>query len=692
MGRRGVLVAVLVWLSLAVIGWSGVRGGLVVAALGGLTSVITRKGIIALATGAGVLAGVFGLQGERMLADTRLPTGDTRIAAAVATDPIGTRYLVTPQALWIQDRWVSWRGPPLLAISYRLGDLNLGDNIELVGPIEPISGSLRGRPYAGKIEASPRRVTASQAPWMRLGNGIRRAVGQRLDRWEDDPAAGLLRGFLMGDVSRVPESDVEALRRTGLSHFVAVSGSNVALFLALWWAALAPVAVRPRLRALVGLLGLGAFVVATRAEPSVVRAGVMAGLVLAARLAGYSLDAWTAFGTGITGVLLLSPELAGSTGFQLSAAATAGVMLGAKAGVGWRSQIGAALGAQGAVLPLLLWKFGSVPLFGPILNLAVAPMVAAASLLGGAGVGLRLDPLTTVAVALARSVLVVARAAQSFPQAGGWVLILALAGGGAALRKRWRPVAVLVGCTCVLAFVVRPPAALPQPSVVFLSIGQGDATLLKGQQVTVLIDGGPDPELLTDRLDRYGIRRIDLMILTHPHEDHLAGLVPAMERLAVGALWEASSPHQSKSLEALLEVARRRGVTVTTPRLGSRIVLGEFTIEVLGPQRRYAGPNDQSIVLAVSAGGHTLLLAGDVETIAQSELPHRAYEIVKVPHHGGGTSDASWLMSVVEDIAVVSVGDNTYGHPEQWVMDLLAVEAEVVHRTDRDGDIVIPLS
>lgn len=689
LGRKAVLLACLVWAATALVDlgsvWFGV--GFAVAAVG--YSIWSQRCLIGLAVSAGVLAGLLGLQEATALLTAPLPTGEVEIAAVVLTDPVGSRYLVRPEAIGNDGRWVSWRGPPLLAISYRLNSLDLGDTVELRGSIAPEDGLLLGTPYRGRIEASPQVVNPSKAPWYQLGNRLRRSVTERLKPWKDDPAAGLLKGFLVGDTSSVPEADQRALRRTGLGHFVAVSGSNVALFLAMWWAVLAPIAVNPRLRALSGLLGLAAFVVATRAEPSVVRAGVMAGLVLLARLFGYPLDAWTAFGAALTGILLLAPVLGSSTGFQLSAAATAGVMIGARAGKGWRSQLGAAVGAQTAVLPILLWKFGSVPLFGSLLNLMVAPVVVAASLAGGVGIGLRLEPLTSVAVALARTVLQVARFGEPLPQVGAWTLPVVLVAGLAASRRRLRPaVAVAAGAT-VLVLALSPPVGVTRPAAVFLDVGQGDATLLLGAEVAILIDGGRDPGLLMDRLTRYGVRHLDLMVATHPDEDHMAGLVLAVERLAVDKVWDSSAPHESESLPLFLAAANRRHVSVDTPPVGHHVQMGEFDIEVLGPVRRYGSSNDQSIVLAVKVRSESLLLTGDVEVIGQADLPARPYDVVKIPHHGGGTSDASWLRAVVDDVAVVSVGQNTYGHPVAWVMELLEQEAETVRRTDEEGDVVI---
>ncbi|MPZ52015.1 MAG: hypothetical protein GEU79_04655 [Acidimicrobiia bacterium] len=119
--------------------------------------------------------------------------------------------------------------------------------------------------------------------------------------------------------------------------------------------------------------------------------------------------------------------------------------------------------------------------------------------------------------------------------------------------------------------------------------------------------------------------------------------------------------------------------------------LGSIRIEVIAPKRRYASPNDQSVVLAVEAGARDLLLTGDVEEIAQEELPDLKADILKVPHQGAATSDPEWLQAIGADIAVVSVGPNDFGHPSPEMIDALRNGGARIRRTDLEGDVVVPL-
>ena len=287
------------------------------------------------------------------------------------------------------------------------------------------------------------------------------------------------------------------------------------------------------------------FVVVTRWEPSVVRAATMAALVLGGRLAGRPVDGWTALGGSVTLLLLVSGDLAGDAGFQLSVAATAGVLAG---GGLWRGRrprwawtaLGATVSAQAAVAPLLLVHFGSVPLFAPLTNVISAPLVAGATALGGVGVVAGATPLTGVALLAADAVLAVARFGRDLPQLDWGGVGVVVVAGALALRPRLRPLVALGGVLAVAAMSLPSGGPPSRPEVVFLDVGQGDAVLLRGPAgEVILVDGGPDPAVLRRALLGRGVGRVDLLVATHAHADHLGGLEGITEYAAVGRLWHS---------------------------------------------------------------------------------------------------------------------------------------------------------
>jgi competence protein ComEC len=229
----------------------------------------------------------------------------------------------------------------------------------------------------------------------------------------------------------------------------------------------------------------------------------------------------------------------------------------------------------------------------------------------------------------------------------------------------------------------------------FLDVGQGDAILIQapdGQQI--LIDGGPSPSALAAELGAvmpFWDRSLDLVVLTHPDADHAAGLIPAFDRLAVGAAADALAPGDSAG--AAWRDATT-GIPSHTLTRGGRINAGALSLTALSPASILADGetcNDDSIVLRVDYGATSLLLTGDAEHAAEQEMlaagAPLAADVLKVGHHGssGGTS-AEFLAAVGPRLAVISVGaENHFGHPSPEVLGRLS-GIEVL-RTDENGRI-----
>lgn len=600
---------------------------------------------------------------------------------AVADPPEPGRPPAIPMLLSVPDE------PPAAA----------GEYLWVEGDRSPRAGTARGAPYSGVVsvdEAS--RMEVSLPPWWAAGNGVRRRALEHLEG--RGATRALLAGFLVGHIQELPEADLEAMRRTGLTHLVAVSGSNVALFLMLTLLAAGPLAAGPRRRALVGIAALVVLVVATRWEPSVVRASVMAALVLAGRVAGWALDTATALAVTVIGVVVVFGDMSTDVGFTLSVLATLGVMVGGNLSLGSlprpvATTLGATIGAQVAVSPVLLTVFGSMPLMAPLTNLVAVPVVAATTVVGAVGVAVGWELLITLATAGSAIVLGVARLGAGWPQIGWLGLAATVATLALGTRRTLRPV-VSIAAAGALAALLLAGQTLPRPGAVVLDVGQGDAILVaSGDGRTALVDGGPDPARLEEKLSTYGVTTLDLVVLTHVHADHAAGLVAVLGRRPVGELWLPSGPHSTPAAREVLQLVESTGVRAGPAPVGQTVLWGDLQIEVLGPVRRYASPNDQSIVVRLGVpGGPRLLLTGDIETHAQGDLGGITAEILKVPHQGAATSDLEWLADVGAGWAVISVGPNDFGHPAREVVDTLEASGARVSRTDRSGDVVVDLS
>jgi competence protein ComEC len=254
--------------------------------------------------------------------------------------------------------------------------------------------------------------------------------------------------------------------------------------------------------------------------------------------------------------------------------------------------------------------------------------------------------------------------------------------------------------------VVAALVSLPDDElhVSFLDVGQGDAILIQRGSQQVLIDGGPSPQTLTRELGEhmpFWDRTIELVVLTHPHEDHLSGLVEVMERYRVERVLYTDTEYDSPLYEQWHKLLDDNDIAVTPARAGQEAELGEgITISVLHPPPTLmagtgADANNNSVVLHLEAGRVSFLLTGDIEQEAEFWLIYNGAElastVLKVGHSGSHTSTTpEFLEAVGPQVAVISVGkDNSYGHPYGGVVARLeaTLGEENLFRTDEQGTI-----
>jgi len=620
--------------------------------------------------------------------------------------------------------WVQGEGQPPAA--------QRGDRVFIEGsldiPEEEFGAYLRSRGMGVVLRGDTfRRLGPSANPVIRFASDVRDDLRSAINELFPPREAGLLLGLALGDTSQLDDNVRRDFEATGLTHLLAVSGGNVAMVLAPI-IGLGLVLRMPRWgRLTLCLATVVFFVILTGGEPSVLRAGVMAVLVIGAGFLGRPGRSWPILGGSVVILLLLDPFLAPSVGFQLSVGATAGIITLSTpiaARLAWMPRPLAAatsttLAAQIGVAPLLLSYFHWIPLVSILANVLAFPLVEPAMLTGLAAAALH-DVWNGAAVFLARIDLFPLRMLQhvadrlatapipSLTSAGGatpLVLgVVVVLGVVWVLRSGHRPPrAAILGGACVIpVFVWASALGSGSPSgltVHFFDVGQGDAALVQAPDgANILIDGGTDEDQVAIYLASLGVKRLDAVIASHPHADHLEGLPQVLARYPVGVVLEPGCDEPSPSYEAFLDAVAAEEVPTRHPRTGDVVSIGQTRLEMLGPDECVSGtasdPNNDSLVFRLSYGEDAVLFPGDAEVESQQAILDQGgavtAPVLKVAHHGGDTSVSEFTQAVDPQVAVISVGgSNDYGHPVPSVVESLQLTGAQVFRTDQEGTVTV---
>jgi competence protein ComEC len=645
--------------------------------------------------------------------------GDHRVAGFVTVD-VRLGLLAARGQRW------RVRAPVLLLASdRRWRSLLPSQHVGLAGRLEPADP---GQPLAAVIEVRGPPALVGRPTRVQRSAGSLRAGLRAASAGLPSDERGLLPGLVVGDTSRVPADLVTAMRMTGLTHLVAVSGANLAIVVGAGLVAARWSGVRGRGLPVVGVLALAGFVVLARPQPSVVRAAAMAGLALAAVVTGRTRQGVSALLGAVLVLVLVDPWLTRSFGFALSVAATAGLLVVAPGWArGWHQRgvpraaaelLAVPVAAQLLCAPLVVLLSGRVSIVAVPANLLAAPAVAPATVLGVlATVAHPLDATVARLLAGLASVPVwwiaqVARRSAAVPggslpwpgTAAGAVLLGAFTLAGV-LVVPWlvrRPVAA-AGTVAVLGVALVVPATSPgwPPHgwvMAACDVGQGDALVLAvGPGTAVVVDAGPDPAAVDACLRGLGVGRVPLVLLTHLHADHVEGLPGVLHRRRVGEVAWDGYAEPAAELVRVRRWLRADGLRLHRVGVGDRMSVGPVHWQVLWPARviqEGSVPNNASLVLLVRSHGLRLLLTGDVEPPAQAALLARSHlgpvDVLKVPHHGSAHQDPDLLAAVRPRLALVSVGvDNDYGHPAPVTLRAIHREGAVLGRTDRDGTLVV---
>jgi competence protein ComEC len=552
--------------------------------------------------------------------------------------------------------------------------------------------------------------------------------------------AALLSALLLGERSAVDTSTLNAFTEAGVLHILAVSGLHVGV---IWLALVVLLRVlrAPRRFLLVtATVAIAGYSLLVGHRPPVVRAAVVLGTFAIAGLTERELDSINVLCVAAFVILLFNPYYVFDAGYQLSFMCAMSIIriYGPARSILSRlhsSRRGLALrwlcaslivsgSAQLGSAPLVMYHFNRVAIATVAANLLVVPLASVDLCLGMvvSALGSLHRPLAGLVGAASwlslRLTLASARLFSMLPFSSIWVsrprtlwmlvwysLLLLLPTLRRSRKARFASVLVLlVGLNLeVWDYSLSPPA--PALTAAFLDVGQGDCSVLRTRSgKTLVVDAGPaygptnsGEATLGPYLREHGVRKLDALLLTHPHNDHIGGMDYILDNFKVDLVLDAGVPTRSKSYLRFLEKVRNRGIEYRVLRKGVSFWIGDCRADVLHPDDRTAAiaralpafnPNDFSIVLKVTCGSVSVLLPGDIDKRARAVFRSVGeIQMLKAPHHGSANSNRAILENdLVPSAVIFSVGrGNRFGFPSEGIVAGYEAAGAQVFRTDRDG-------
>jgi competence protein ComEC len=607
----------------------------------------------------------------------------TEVTLQVTTDPnkiapkiLGTAFAPTSfsfigQALEVDNRYRLRIPVRVIASTRSVDGLLPGQKIRVTAKVV---ASKEKRVAALLIVSKRVQVITPPSLWARSLAKIR--LGLRSASGTGD-AGALIPGMVIGDVSKQSVDFKNDMRRSGLTHLVAVSGANFAIVSSFVLWGMQFFFRRINYRLIATAISLTAFIALVRPSPSVLRAAAMAAVLLFAHGTRQGRDSLPALGFAIGAVVIADPFQARDPGFALSVLATAGLLLLApkiKPKV-----LAPPIAAMVFCAPVIVAISGYISPISIIANLLAAPAVTPITIVGfvAALISPIAPPLSAGLIffikPFAAWIAWVARWSAQFPvftlKTGLYGFIVAALFVALIYFGRARAGIAILILIISISWLQRFPAGDWQ--IANCDVGQGDAMVINlHHHRGIVIDVGPDPQLMDRCLHQLGIKEIPLLILTHIHADHVGGLQGVKKNRKVGTTWFGN-------------------ITAGTH---ARIDDVDIDVKWPLPTEFDANPNNSSIAATFTTPDFTLFAAGDIEPPVQAELLSRigTVDIYKVAHHGSRYQDLDLMRELSPAVAVISVGEgNSYGHPAASTIDALTQLHAKVLRTDIDGAVAI---
>jgi len=548
--------------------------------------------------------------------------------------------------------------------------------------------------------------------------------------------AALMSAMLTGSKDSLDENIENAFRASGLMHLLAVSGTHIAflLFPLLWLFRV--LGFSRRVTAIISIPLIIVYCVITGLSASVLRASIMAVIVLIGKMLDRKSELINSIAVSALLILIINPFMLFDSGFQLSVGAAAGLgvlykrvfnCIPEKIPLTIRKAVSATIAAQAGILPVIVKYFSKLSVISVLSNLFVVPLTGAAMVFGFVVVILySINHMIAVYAgfvlqAILHIILVIADTFASIPWAEihahhwrlswcalyyAFLIISGVYGMAFFIRYRKGVAAAALAIGAVLVIQSFIPGSI---KLVFIDVGQGDSALIRSPEGHyMLIDGGGSyneketgytgRQVLMPVLMHEGVSRIDHVIVSHAHTDHMSGVLTLIGLFPVKSVGLPYYSGAHEDFSELIHACNEKNIEVCFYKRGDTVRIDsktEFVVMHPGEGINYGGDlNNMSLSGMLCYKQFRVLFTGDIENEADDSFLSGNEDVdccvLKVAHHGGknGTS-AKFLNRVKPEAAVICVGSNSFGHPSGEVLNRLYSAGAKVYTTKNSGAVVI---
>lgn len=543
--------------------------------------------------------------------------------------------------------------------------------------------------------------------------------------------SGLIKAMVLGDTLYLDSNTRETYQNVGIAHIFAISGLHISIVAGFIFYILNFIKCPPRITSILIVVILGMYCVFTGNSISTIRAFIMTSVLLLGKVFYRKSDIYTTVALAGLIILLEQPLFLFEVGFLLSFSAVIGLIIFAPVAekmffipIYFRKIIGASIGVTIFMVPIISYYFYKVPIYGIVLNIIVVPLlmfVIGFAIIGGL-IGIVSISIGQFLIGIVYYILklysklgeVVLKLPYSTILLGRpnfYVIIIYYITIGCLIMLFYRNIKINIkwkrylaclniGLLIIFSLISNIRTGL---EIIFLDVGQGDCEIIHTKSgKNIIIDGGKrNKNVVKDYLNFKGINQIDIMILTHPDEDHIGGLTQLLDVIHVENIVVSDVDFSSIELyNEFISKAKDKNVKITKVATGDRICLDQVIFDVLLPQRDiyFDNINNSSVVLSLEYENLKMMFTGDIEQAQEKYLVDNLFkdefQVLKVAHHGSSTSSTeSFLDTITPSIGVISCGaNNRYGHPSKEVLNRLRNRNVEVFVTADDGAIIITIN